>query len=347
MRKFLQQKTWLLVPLLLLSLLLLQGCGNRYAEQVQGYHADAVKVVSQLKQQLDRNQLSNAVLVKTYADTLIQTRPELNSVAQLLKKDATSSGGMYQNFANRLKSVNQIPEREEDFRLAIEELNNITVGSDPAVFNDGLLDLVNTLADLSQGELARVNVPKGETAQNLKDSTGVVPGSYLVGNPNYGNFRQNSSGKSFWEWYGQYALISNLVGLGGGYGFSRGPIYADAWYRQPRHSYYNDYGRSAYGSQKARNNWKNTEAKLGKKGITPAKPKKDFRSAAGKRRMSTYAYQRQANNKQYGAKTKQQAANAPPKGSGANKTKRSSAFSFFKPSSRGTSSGSRSFRSGK
>ncbi|NOZ54534.1 MAG: hypothetical protein GXP08_15615 [Gammaproteobacteria bacterium] len=334
MRILLKQKIWLL----LLSVLLLQGCGNRYAEEVQQHHATVEKRMAVLKQQLDNKQLTNAVLTHTYADKLSAAQPELRPIAQALKKDASSSGGMYQNLMARLAAVNRKPERETDYRLAIEELNNIAVGSDPAVFNDALLDQVNTLADLSQGQLARINVPKGEAAQNLKGGQGIVPGSYLVGNPSYGSFKQDSSGKSIWEWYGQYAMFRDIMSFG------RGPIYASDWYSQPRYSYYNDYGRNSYGSPKEQRGWNNTKDKLAKKGITPAKPKKDFRSAAGKRRLSTYAYNRQANKKQYGAKTRQQAANAPPK---SNKARRTSAFSGFKPSSRSASRGSRSIRSGK
>jgi len=342
MKTWLTRKIWLLLP----PLLLLQGCGNRYAEEVKQHHVSATKQMAQLKQQLDSKQLSNALLVQTYADTLSETQPTLAPIAAALKKDASTNGNIYQNFVTRLKAVNQNPEREADYRLAIEELSSIAVGSDPVVFNDSLLDQVNTLADLSQGKLARINVPMGEAAQNLKNGQGAVPGSYLVGNPNYGSFKQDSSGNSFWEWYGMYAMFSSVMGIFGS-GYHQGPVYASDWYRQPRYSYYNDYGRNSYGSSQAQQSWNTTKDALAKKGVTPAKPKKDFRSTAGKQRLSTYAYKREANRKQYGAKTKQQAANAPPNRSGTKKSQRKSAFSGFKPSSRGTGSGSRGIRFGK
>jgi len=46
----------------------------------------------------------------------------------------------------------------------------------------------------------------------------VVPPGYsqYVGNEKYGNWRSNSSGTSFWEFYGQYAMMSNMLGLVGG-----------------------------------------------------------------------------------------------------------------------------------
>ena len=40
------------------------------------------------------------------------------------------------------------------------------------------------------------------------------PGYGYVGNPRYGEWRTNSSGQSFWAFYGQYALMRDLFGLG-------------------------------------------------------------------------------------------------------------------------------------
>ena len=38
------------------------------------------------------------------------------------------------------------------------------------------------------------------------------PGMEYVGNSKYGEWRQNSSGRSFWHWYGQYAFFRMLMG---------------------------------------------------------------------------------------------------------------------------------------
>ncbi|MEM7583947.1 MAG: hypothetical protein AAF560_11240 [Acidobacteriota bacterium] len=45
------------------------------------------------------------------------------------------------------------------------------------------------------------------------------PGYQYIGNPNYGSWRTDSNGSSFWEFYGKYALFSHLLGS-----FNR-PIY--------------------------------------------------------------------------------------------------------------------------
>jgi hypothetical protein len=56
------------------------------------------------------------------------------------------------------------------------------------------------------------------------------PGYQYVGDERYGRWRQDSRGSSFWEFYGKYALFSQLVG-----GFGR-PIYRNDYdeYRQYR-----------------------------------------------------------------------------------------------------------------
>jgi len=74
----------------------------------------------------------------------------------------------------------------------------------------------------------------GMTLASKKDgelSSSVSPPGYqYVGDEQYGRWRQDSRGGSFWEFYGKYALISHLFG-----GFNR-PIYRDDYnmYRQYR-----------------------------------------------------------------------------------------------------------------
>ena len=56
------------------------------------------------------------------------------------------------------------------------------------------------------------------------------PGYQYVGNERYGQWRDDRSGGSFWEFYGRYALLSYVIG-----GFGR-PIYRTDWnaYRDSR-----------------------------------------------------------------------------------------------------------------
>ena len=71
------------------------------------------------------------------------------------------------------------------------------------------------------------------------------PGYQQVGNERYGQWRDEGGGRSFWVFYGQYALLSHMIG-----GFSR-PIYRNDWdgYRSARGRGQTYYGAGgAYGT---------------------------------------------------------------------------------------------------
>jgi hypothetical protein len=53
------------------------------------------------------------------------------------------------------------------------------------------------------------------------NNTAHPPGYEHVGNPQYGRW-SSRGGSSFWEFYGQYAFMSSMLGWGRGYGMSRG-----------------------------------------------------------------------------------------------------------------------------
>ena len=73
-----------------------------------------------------------------------------------------------------------------------------------------------------------------------KDGESIGPPGYeYVGNPKYGSWQRDSSGNSFWVFYGQYRLISDLLG--------GGPIYRNH-YRD--YNTYRSQGRPYYGSKK-------------------------------------------------------------------------------------------------
>ena len=330
MAALIKQMRWM--SLLLISFLVLSGCsGNRYAEDVQYQHKALTVKFNDLKQKLDGNQLRNAVIARDYASTLVKYKPEMAAIANVLKKDATSEGVMYQSLHQRLGKVNLNPQREDEYRQISSELLSLDAGSDPVVFNESLIDIVNTLADLSDGALPRINIPKSSSAEKT------APGSYLVGNQNYGNWQKDSSGSSFWQFYGQYALFRDLMRPS--YGYFGGPIYRNNWYGSQRYSYHHDYGRSTYGSASQQKTWDRTAKNLKSKGKKVVTNKKDYRSSSAKKRSSTY---KQMASKQYGAKSASSS-----KSSSSSSGKRSSTYGQYGSSSRGTSSGSRSFRGGK
>jgi len=85
-----------------------------------------------------------------------------------------------------------------------------------------------------------------KSADGKINTTAYPPGYNYVGNPRYGQWRQDASGNSFWEFYGKYAFFSSMFNM-----FNR-PVYRNDWndYRSYRGSGRPYYGRgNAYGTR--------------------------------------------------------------------------------------------------
>ena len=149
-------------------------------------------------------------------------------------------------------------------------LQRIEAAADFVVFNDSLIDVINVLADLSNGKLPRMKISQteGKSAQGA--------GSHLVGNPRYGNWRRNSSGQSFWVFYGQYAMMRSLF-------FRPGPYYYSSWYRGRGWSYYGDVGRNYYGGRADASRWSQA-----RKTYPNTRPRRTYGGLRSQRRLSTY-----------------------------------------------------------
>lgn len=78
----------------------------------------------------------------------------------------------------------------------------------------------------------------------LKKQTAPAGYSEYVGNEKYGNWQRNSSGNSFWAFYGQYAFMSSIFRM------SMYPVRYSYW-NNYRGNYYNS-GRAYYGHNGAR-----------------------------------------------------------------------------------------------
>nr|VFJ43167.1 MAG: hypothetical protein BECKFM1743A_GA0114220_1000515 [Candidatus Kentron sp. FM]VFJ50078.1 MAG: hypothetical protein BECKFM1743C_GA0114222_100801 [Candidatus Kentron sp. FM]VFK08650.1 MAG: hypothetical protein BECKFM1743B_GA0114221_100771 [Candidatus Kentron sp. FM] len=308
-------------------LIALSGCSNQYAQETAKSANAVEKQLDQLGRKIDSESLANTRLIKTYADQLARQEPAFEEIATQLRRDATTQGPLYQGLRQRLSKVNREPKNKREFVVSWQELESLAAGADPVIFNDALLDVVNTLADLSRGELPRINIPKDTQTAAVKGGDGQVPGSYLVGNPAYGAWKTDSSGHSFWEWYGMYRMFTDVLGFAGG-GFHRGPIYHNDWYSRPRYSFYHDAGRNTYGSRADRSTWRRGQASLARQGIKTPRAK-NYGSVAGKDRVSTYAYHR-AN-----TSSALRSGRTPSSSRTSTATKRRS--SFFSASGRGTS----------
>ena len=284
------KQTGLKTLLLVCLLLLLSACGNDYAKQIQQNHTQVKLNLDTLERKLYYKQLTNAKIVAIYAKKLALIKPDFKPIAQAMAKDATEKGVLYQGLVQRLNKVNLNPENKQQFQKANDSLMSIDMGADPIVFNDALIDLINTMAELSDGQLDTVSIPKGSQAVNVRGEV-ITPGSYLVGNPGYGEYRQDNSGRSFWHWYGQYAFFSSMF-RGNSY-YNQTPIYYNDWNRRSHYSYYQDYGRRSYGSGYDRQQTSQRNTTMRNNGLTPVtKPKKQYGSAQGQRRVSTYSQQR-------------------------------------------------------
>ena len=300
-----------LTLLWVLAALLLSGCGgNRFEAQLRETHKEVQSNLAYLKDQLDSKQLSNGLLIEKYANALIKQKPDYADIATLLKKEATPQGKAYTGLTKRLAAVNLVPTDTETASYGLQELQLINSGADVYEFNNSLADVVNTLASLSDGQLAVVNVPASQRASAQQNNA-------LVGNPSYGSWQTDSSGTSFWAWYGMYSMFNNVFGRAN-YG---------AWSSRPHYSYYGNYGRNRWGSDADVSRNQNLSRRYPSKYNRP--------STATKQRYSTSS-QRSSS---FGGSTS--------KSSTGSKTS-SSRYSSYGSSSRSSSfTSSRGFRSGK
>ncbi|OUS31989.1 hypothetical protein A9Q98_02215 [Thalassotalea sp. 42_200_T64] len=230
--------------LILLSILsltvVLSGCSDPYIAQIKGQTPVTEQRIAQLGDALANGQVRNANLINQYAAKVLQLKPDLHPLIAEFKKDASIQGPMYLALLDRVNTVKNQPQMFADNQAIYQELMNIYQAADPVLYSDALSDPLNVLADMSDGALPRIN--SQNKAQSLIDNNaqdfGV--GSQLVGNPSYGQWQTNSSGMSFWAWYGMYSMMGNM--------FGGNRIYYDSWGRNRGYSYYNDYGRSRYTS---------------------------------------------------------------------------------------------------
>ena len=119
-------------------------------------------------------------------------------------------------------------------------------GSEDLVFRDSILDwqkVGRRVYEQYQPHLGMVILSKG--SDGIVDQNQHPPGYQQVGNERYGQWRDEGGGRSFWVFYGQYALLSHMIG-----GFGR-PIYRNDWdgYRSARNRGQTYYGPGgAYGT---------------------------------------------------------------------------------------------------
>ena len=200
----------------LLTLTLAACGGESLRSRIDSVITRLDAAVVRLGDELDRGQLRNAELIRQYADQVRSARPEMRELVDVLAREGTRQGTLYSTLKTRLDDVRAaLPDpgaRDEAYVATVDELNSLAGAVDPGEFNRALADPLNVLADLSDGALPRVDAISASASQRANGATDLGPGSQLVGNPHYGQWRANSSGTSFWVWYGQFALMRSLIG---------------------------------------------------------------------------------------------------------------------------------------
>lgn len=243
----------------------LAACGSG-APQIDGktklkreldanYRAANSRVV-QLSNGLQTGTVTNAVVLQSYAKAALKKKPEYEDIIKVLASEGTVDGPTYVSINNRLEEARKrIPKSLETIESAKnlnEEFESIITAA--RNYDAMLVDAINVLADFTGGEL-----PKLRELQYEGEAPSTAPvGSEYIGNTNYGQWKQDSNGTSFWAFYGQYAMFSRL--------FS-GPSYYGGWSNNRRPSYYHDYGRGSYSSPTGRAN-QNTALQQTKKQYT-------------------------------------------------------------------------------
>jgi len=266
--------------------LMLAGCGDERPEQLARNIQTSEYLLEHLGKNLDANNIRNAMLLREYSRILEERKPDLQPLLSQLSRDATRSGPLFQGLQQRLNTLKTQPQVLGDIEAQLFESENLAAASDPALFNDALSDPLNVIADMSGGQLPRVNAISREADLQANAAEDYGAGSQLVGNPGYGSWQQNSSGGSFWQWYGMYMMFSAL---------SPNRIQYANWSNSRGYSYYNDVGRNRYTSpsqMKSQDNLaKRTKKQFASKG-------KGFNSPYAKKktgatRMSTSSRQAQ------------------------------------------------------
>ena len=313
--------------MLVLTLFLLSACGDPIKEQAMQQLPITEQRVAQLGDALNNGQVRNAKLIQQYATKVAAQKPNLSSLVDEFKKDASTQGPMYRALLDRVNTAKNQPQMFASSQALYDELLNIYQAADPVLYSDALSDPLNVLADMSDGQLPRVNSLSKAQSQKANNAQDFGTGEQLIGNPSYGNWQTGSNGMSFWAWYGMYSMMGDLMG--------RRTYYND-WGRNRNYSYYNDYGRTRYSSP----------SQLNKQTSLDQRTKKSFASK-GQKYTSPYSKNRTGSSSLSGkSKTAQTSANrfrsnTVKKSSYASKSSKNSSFRNSNTKT------SRSFRRGK
>ncbi|TLU67273.1 hypothetical protein FE810_03035 [Thalassotalea litorea] len=242
----------------MISLFLLSACIEPLEEQINHQLPISEQKLGQLRQALHNGEVANARVLKDYAQQLGAQSPEQQKLITLLVKNATPKGQMFRALNERLQAVKYQAEMFDSQEARYQELLNIYQAADPKLFSDALSDPLNVLADLSAGELARVNAEtKNQTLQiNQAKDLGIA--ALLVGHPAFGQWQPSKSEKIIWVWFKNSREFDSHL--------NTPPITYQFWAQNRDYSYYADIGRGLYTALFIRAKQDRMESKLSEKG---------------------------------------------------------------------------------
>ena len=322
----------ILTPLIAISLIFIQGCSN------DGDYAK--RVVTEIKPKLALLSMNYSAIEKAAETTdyvkgkykaglgialnkLQKENPSDEAIAGMItqfKYDTTKNGDVFKAFKTEYdnllnKSINQKIISNtykgkdlnllKNFNIEIDQLNSSMTAQR---FDENFVDYINIVASISK-TIDPVIITKSDL------SSKAAVGSQFIGNPQYGQWEQNSSGNMFWNFFAAYMFFdfiqdSRYGGYNRGYSsygsyrysgsYSSSSRYRyDSWNNNRNWSYYNDKKIKDYASPKEKakyNKWankgkskysssfkKNTNlSKTTKKISTNTKFKSSFSSKASK-----------------------------------------------------------------
>ncbi|MFV2061339.1 MAG: hypothetical protein ACC653_11700 [Gammaproteobacteria bacterium] len=225
--------------------------------QLEKSSVEARTAVDNLGKHLNSGTIAKSSLLTQYAAIVKKQDPSLAELSDTLALDATVEGPSYKSLVNRVNEANVfLPKAPAQGLTTVQALADeyqaIKTASRTDIYSMMLTDPINVLADMSKGKLGRVESMSKEASLIANGAQDYGAGSQLVDNPQYGQWRNNSSGGSFWEWYGKYALFSSLF---------RSPIYYGAWSRGRNYSYYGEAGRNYYNSPRQQAQSRQTQSR--------------------------------------------------------------------------------------
>jgi hypothetical protein len=262
---------------------LVSGCSDPETERTLKSIKIAEDAVTRLESTLKQGEatLPNLNYLRQYAQVASTLKPEMAQLISTLEAEGSVKGGMFLFLKSRLDTAKESFVRDGEASREVtttvgNEAISIARAAQVDVFNDSLVDVINVLADMTNGKLPKLNF--AETTDKS-----MPPTQHLVGNPAYGRWNTNSGGSSMWAWYGQYRMFSDVVGWGSRYRYNQ-----NYWYGARSASYYGDVGRHYYGTSRNNSSWSNASRRQPNVNANKASPGrvKSFRSTS---RLSTYA----------------------------------------------------------